>query len=280
MVATPSIETSQGYVTVLAEDRADEIRLTQTYVTALASLPAENAQTSQTFATVLVGTNRLIDTSQTYVTALVAGRVFDPVVRAWTFTLDGHDYYVLRLGNNETLVYDTHSEQWYVWGSGTTNLWKAYNGCNWLGVNNFTATYGSNVVVGDDANGSIYLLNPENDTDDDSVEGAGKARSFERIVQGQVTVNGYDAVPCYGFQLEGSIGSLDIETLNTVNLKISDDRGNTYTDLGDISITQSDYAARVHWRSLGKMTTPGRLFQITDFGALRRIDALAMDDGE
>jgi hypothetical protein len=52
---------------------------------------------------------------QADVLAYVRGRIQNPKLRAWTFTLDGHDFYVLRLGMDLTLVYDVYSEQWMDW---------------------------------------------------------------------------------------------------------------------------------------------------------------------
>jgi hypothetical protein len=52
---------------------------------------------------------------QADVLAYVRGRIQNPKMRAWTFTLDGHDFYVLRLGMDLTLVYDVSSEQWVDW---------------------------------------------------------------------------------------------------------------------------------------------------------------------
>jgi hypothetical protein len=188
--------------------------------------------------------------------------------------LDGHDFYVLRLGNDGTLVYDVASEQWCVWGSDESQLWRAYNGTNWIEADNQASVFGSNVIVGDDGNGSLYFLNPLSDTDDDAVEGPVIQRPYKRIVQGQITTKGYSSKRVYDVVLEGSIGSATDANLVTVNLSFSDDRGNTYTDAGDITLTPDDYSVRAHWRSLGSMNMPGRLFRVTDRGSLRRIDYL------
>src|SRR3546814_14617292 len=98
----------------------------------VANFPTESIENSQDFVLVVSsGATPSIQLSQSWVTVVARGRVDDPKVRAWTFTLDGHDYYVLRAGNIETLVYDTHNGQWYVWSSFDSDLWKAFNGTNW-----------------------------------------------------------------------------------------------------------------------------------------------------
>jgi hypothetical protein len=245
--------------------------VSQGQVLAIAAFPTPRMDTSQAGVLTALGANLTTDVSQGQVVFAALGRVYDPSVRAWTFTLDGHDFYVLRLGNQKTLVYDTASGAWYVWGSGTDDLWRAYNGCNWLAGDKFAAGYGSNVVVGDDGNGSLYFLNPDQDTDDDAIF-SGVKRSFERIVQGFLTTKGYDAVPCYAVELQGSVGDLNDALDTSIKLEISDDRAATYVDCGTVSPTAT--SDRVSWRSLGSMFNPGRLFKITDYGALRRIDSL------
>ena len=131
--------------------------------------------------------------------------------------------------------------------------------------------------MGDDGNGALYFLSPDDDYDDDALVGNTTARSFRRQATGQVVVKpGYAAAPCFGVQLFGSIGS-GLEDGMEVSLEVSDDRGFTYTDMGAVSLDAGDYNARVHWRSLGSMSAPGRLFKITDEGALKRIDSAEMD---
>lgn len=251
--------------------------ISQTRVFALGNYPTEFVRGSQTRLNVLASKPTPVRVFSSRVFALGAGRVNDPNIRAWTFTLDGHDFYVLRLGNRETLLYDVYSEQWCVWGSGTSDLWKAYTGSNWIDSASQSLVNGSAVIVGDDGNGSIYFLNPDGDTDDDSVFGASLPRSFIREAQGIVNQKGYDRMPCFGVQLLGSIGDTDNALLSNVTLSYSDDRGESYVDAGTIALTPGDTEDRLYWRSLGSIRSPGRLFKITDDGALKRIDSLDMD---
>jgi hypothetical protein len=216
--------------------------------------------------------------SQMFVLAAVRGRVVDPAIRAWTFTQDGHDFYVLRLGDAETLVYDTATGMWSVYGSGDGDPWRGYTGKNWQGGRRLALNW-SDVVVGDHGNGALYFLSPDDDDDDDRAQGEDMPRPFKREVTGQVIVKpGYFSAPCFGVQLFGSIGS-NVDSALTVNLSVSDDRGFTYDDMGDLTMDAGEYTARLHWPSLGSMVAPGRLFRITDDGALKRIDSLEMDDG-
>jgi hypothetical protein len=257
-----------------------DIRASQAVILAAGAYPADGVKVSQALALAALEDGMSIRVSQALVLIAARGRVNDPQVRAWTFTLDGHDFYVLRLGNRETLIYDTYSESWYVWGSGDGDLWRAYNGANWLGGMTQGGGYGSNIVVGDDGNGSLYFLDPDGEVDDDSLLGADSPRPYQRVVQGQAVTKGYQSERCYGIQLQGSIGDVDDDTYTDVTLEVSDDQGGTYIDCGTISITPDDDNARLNWRSLGSIRSPGRLFKITDYGALTRIDSIDMDDGE
>lgn len=264
---------SQLFVRSFDEPTPDA-RVSQSVVRSVFNYPAEYSRISQTFVRVFDEPTPQLRVSQLFVRVLIKGRVDEPTIRAWTFTQDGHDFYVLRLGSASTLVYDTHSQQWSVYGSGTGNPWRAYTGRNWIGGRKLALPW-SDVIVGDDGTGAIYFLSPDDDVDDDSITGADTPRPFRRRLTGQVIVKpGYFSAPCFGVQLFGSIGS----GIGTVNLAVSDDRGFNYDDMGDLSIDAEDYSARLNWLSLGSMTAPGRLFRITDTGALKRVDGLEMDD--
>lgn len=265
---------SQARVRSLDEPTPDG-RVSQARVRSVFNYPADALRVSQVFLRSFDEPTPMLRSSQMRVRAIIKGRVDEPRIRAWTFTLDGHDFYVLRLGSSgATLVYDTHSLQWSVYGSGTGNPWRAYTGRNWQGGRKHALPW-SDVIVGDDGNGALYFLSPDDDTDDDSIMGNETPRPFRRRLTGQIVVKpGYVSAPCFGVQIFGSIGSRE----GTVNLSVSDDRGYNYDDMGDITIADDDYAARLNWLSLGSMDAPGRLFRITDTGSLKRIDSLEMDD--
>lgn len=278
MALTPTIENSQAFVFSITGGATGSEQLSQAFVLAVANFPTESIENSQDFVLVVTeGATHNIELSQAWVTVVARGRVDDPKVRAWTFTLDGHDYYVLRAGNIETLVYDTHNGQWYVWSSFDTDLWKAFNGTNWINSGGLPEEFGSNIVVGDDANGALYFLDPEQFTDDDALAGDTNPKTFTREFQGQVTKRGYDYEKVFSVELLGSIGQMDVSTLTDVTLSYSDDRGLSYVDAGTITIPNNDTSKRVDWRSLGSFTLPGRMFKVTDTGALHRIDNLTIE---
>lgn len=202
--------------------------------------------------------------------------------RCWTATLDGHDFYFLRVGDVETLVYDEHSQQWYVWGSGDTDLWNVKDGINWIGGNDLATGHGSNIVVGSDTTGTLFFLNPEGLDDASADVGSEETETFLREISAEYPVRGYNLTPCYGLELFGSVGDVpEVSAIDPTNvtLEVSDNRGNTYTDCGTVSVPVQSYDTRVMWRSLGSMKGPGRLFRISDYGALHRIDYLEMMGG-
>lgn len=271
------LHVSQGYA--LAVVAGNTASVSQGYVLGIVNEPALQLDISNANVDAVVVNEQTLSVSQSYVLAIVRGRVADPKVRLWTFTLDNHDYVVIRLGESETYIYDTLSKQWYVWGSGNTSVWKAHTGSNWLAGYAHANDYGSNIVVGDDVNGALYFLDPDSSLDDHNEDGDETPVPFQRVVQGQIKVKGYDVFPCYGVHLMGSIGKIEEVDDTTVGLETSDDQGVNYTNRGTVDIPEAEYSTRVHWRSLGSIKLPGRLFKLTDYGVLKRIDSLDMEDG-
>lgn len=268
---------SQANSLVLAGAVSDQVRTPQVATFALGSFPAEAVRSSDATTLALVERQTETRSPQLATLVLARGAVFDPSVRAWTFTLDGHDFYVLRLGNAETLVYDMTTDQWYKWANSNNDLWNVNDGTNWIQGQRPGARFGgSNVLVGSDANGALYFLDPEKDTDDSPL-GDGTEFPFTRYVIGQVPLRGYDRASVYELQLIGSTGQLSNTSLTAITLSYSDDRGDNFTAAGTVNIPNGDYDARATWRSLGSFASPGRIFRIEDNGALRRIDSLTMN---
>lgn len=285
MASSPTVFASQFDVGgVFAIAAASNLQASQFDALTVFNIPSARIDASQ-FDTLVIderqGDTATMQVSQFDAVAVLRGSVDDPTVRAWTFTLDGHDFYVLKLGNVETLVYDVFAEQWYIWGTSDTNRWRAFTGHNWLGGRRQAEEYGSNIIVGDESNGALYFLNPLEVTDDDAVSGADYPRPFLREVMGQIAMRGYDVKSCYSVSLMGAIGETADPTLTAITLFVSDNDGHNYTQYATIDVTPGDYPARVDWTSgLGSFDAPGRLFLIQDRGALQRIDWLDMATDE
>jgi hypothetical protein len=258
--------------------------VTQLDTTVVFNVPSDEVRVAQADVLVSSLTTSNVQVSQADVVVVYKSRVEDPKVRAWTFTLDGHEFYVLSLGIRETLVYDVSTGEWYTWGTGEQQLWRAKIGINWTGTGALPGLYGSNVLVGDDSTGALYFLSPDADEDEDALEGATILRPFRRRLTAQYVIGaGYAAVPCFGVQAFGSIGETTVlQDLDKrgVTLEISDDRGDTWLDVGTLEPPLGDFAFRLNWQSLGVMQVPGRLFRLEDHGALKRIDDFELEDGE
>lgn len=255
-------------------------KTSQTAVLSAANFPAVGGKASQ--AAVITGNDAKgynARITQTAVLVAARGQIADPYVRVWGYEMDAHRVVVWRLPNpvGKTLVYDMQTRQFSIFGSYDTDIWKAFTGTNWVGGEKFAGIYGSNVLVGDDANGSFYFLDPTRFTDDDPIYGSATQRNFLREVTGQVLTKDRNYMPCFGVRVEGSIGEQDgYVTLTDVTLSTSDDKGHTYDNQGTIGLTADDYTAWCEWGALGSFPPPGRLFKISDYGALQRIDAVEM----
>lgn len=206
------------------------------------------------------------------------GRIDNPKVRAWAFTLDGHDFYVLRLGDSFTFVYDVYSEQWMDWTSDGLEFWRPNIGMNWIGGQVFATAYGSDVIVGDDVHGLIYFLDPEQPYDQAALDySPEQERYFERITMGQVPMRGREVLPCYSVWLTTDMGNPAYVGAG-VTLYTSDDGGETFDDHGLVTVTPDEFTPELSWYSLGQIGAPGRLFKIVDDGAIMRIDGLEMNE--
>ena len=194
-------------------------------------------------------------------------------VRAFPFSLDGHDYYVLHLGQQSTVVYDLTTGQWAEWGSPDLPYWRLNYGFNWLSMPGSAYTSGntSNALCGDFLNGQLWTLKPEQGYDEDLM--TGEAIPFTRRVVGGVPMRLRETQKVGAAYVTASIGVPSL-TGAEITLRTSDDNGYTWTDHGTITATADDYDQEYVWRSLGLIKAPGRIFEITDTGATVRIDGL------
>jgi len=276
VVATAGIRSSGAYVTSVTKT-SNAIRASQAFARVVFNFPSAGVRASGAYVTVLAKTSNTIRSSAAYVTVVVRGRIANPNLRAWTYTMDGHDFYVLRLGDFTTLVYDTFSKQWAEWTGSDLPFWRAHVGMNWIGGQVFSDTYGSNIVAGDDTWGLLWFLDPDLPWDQhpDATNGT-QQLPFDRQVTGQITTRGRTSIPCYAVFLAGdNYGLTAIDFTPGVTLETSDDDGRTFDNQGTLTV-QPDYT--YEWLSLGQIEAPGRLFRITDNGVFARIDGMDMND--
>ena len=269
MTAAVSVNVTQGGVNVVA----------------FTSTGASSTDITQAGFNAVVRANTDVRVTQSGWNVVVAESSAVPQSKVWTTTIDGHDLVFYQLPT-ETLVYDFAVGKWYVWGSGTSALWKAQIGTNWnanIGtiLNSLDNVNGQNIIptiVGDSTNGVLWFLDPDKTDDDNNTDGTTTV-TYQRLAHGLIPLHGHARVPCYGVQVTGSLSKVTDATTQTVTLSTSDDAGASYDSQGAQTLVSTQLQARLEWRSLGSMTPPGRLFRVEDYGGLYRIDGLDMTDG-
>jgi hypothetical protein len=262
--------------TVRSLTEGDKANVSQLAVRSVYGFPSEAARVSQFIIRSLDEPTPPARVSQLLVRAIIRGRIENPTVRAWTFNLDGHDFYVLRLGDTQTLVYDTYSKQWMDWADLGSGTWRANYGMNWLGGQALAIGYGSDVVAGDDNLGLLWFLSPEQPFDGNA-DVTGDPIYFDRITMGQLAMTGRQVLPCYAAWLTTDMGDPAYDGAG-VTMEISDDAGVSFFDAGTVTVTLGAARPELSWYSLGQIQAPGRLFKITDDGAIARIDSMEMND--
>lgn len=272
-ITVPSV---RGLVTLRAASEGIESSLTRGL--AVFNFPSEGISSSQIRITSTNRVNGPMETSFVTSLAVSRGRVYNPKLRAWTYTLDGHDYYILRLGDDTTFVYDITTQQWSRFTSQEYEFWRPNVGSNWTDAMSLANEYGSNVVVGDDTYGVLWFLNPDQGYDDDVNQAIETPKRFPRVATGQIPAKNREYLPIYEVFLTGSNGWPALSA-SSVELKYSDDAGNTYVSAGSVEVEDDNYNQDITWKSLGRFSYPGRLFRIEDDGALARIDGLDVNHG-
>lgn len=193
------------------------------------------------------------------------------------FSLDGHDFYVLRLGANGTLVYDLTTGSWSQWDSAGRTVWRVNSGFNWSSVlgsldPNAPST---NIILGDDTFSTLWTLSTEQYADDGPFAGD-DPQQFTRAAMGGIPLRSRQSVRCNAVTLTASTGDPSMVT-TTITLRYSDDNGQTYANAGTVVVQSNDFTREIRWRSLGLMRAPGRIFEIIDSGTSVRLDGLDVD---
>lgn len=279
MAQTPNINAPQAGILAAVREIAPSILLPQAQIMVPYNIPADNINvTYSDFNIAYRRTAQQMPITQATIMAVVRGKIDNPKITAWTYTLDGHDYYILKLGTyNKTLVYDLTTGTWSWWSSLEDDRWRASTGMNWRSADKIPFNYGSNVIVGDDSYGVLWVLDPEKGMDDDLLEDDLEI-PYPRVATGQITTKDRNFIPIYEVDLSCSLGNPSY-TLNSVKLEYSDDQGRTYTVADDIKqAVAGNYDQEFTWYSLGLVRAPGRLFRISDDGAFARIDTLTVNE--
>lgn len=279
MALTPEIRSTQARAFLADSGAAPQVNITQARSFAAINFPTVEMRITQARVMAAETASNEIWASQARLLVAVRGRPDNPRIRDWTFSLDGHDFYVLRLGDDETLVYDVSAQAWYDWADRDNPFWRANVGTTWLGAAAQAQTFGSSVIVGDDNYGLLWFLDPTLPYDQNPDDLASEQQIyFERVVMGQMVVSGRSAIPVYTAFLTADLGDPAFVGAS-VTLYTSDDTGKTFDDHGTVTVTPGEYSPELTWYSLGQAEAPGRLFKIIDNGAVTRIDGLQLDVG-
>jgi hypothetical protein len=176
--------------------------------------------------------------------------------RAWTYTQDGHTFYVLDLAAEGTWVYDLSSKQWSQFQTTGFGQWDFQAGIQW-NVNR--------VVGGDLSTTDMWELVPSATQDHDG------ALDIVHLVTGGVQTRSRVFNSVEAVRLSGSTGTIGSPTSSVMNLRFSDDNGKTWSAYYPITVT-AGVEGEVEWRSLGAFDAPGRIFEVSDSGGMVRID--------
>lgn len=181
---------------------------------------------------------------------------------AWSFILDGHKYYVLRLGDLATVVYDFTTGQWSRWETAGYTFFNASYGQMW-----------NDIIV---AAGATFPTLWEIATDAVIDEGF---RTISREATAIIPANlrqftSMDALYLTASSGYNSVPDASVEA--TLTLDFSDDRGNTWTAFvdGEITMNADDFTQEFAWLSLGSFTAPGRILRVRDTGGPITIESL------
>lgn len=278
-MATPEIQAPQAF-TQAVTGITNTLNVSQGFTYAILNYPAVSIASSNAFVNVVLTNPAQTEVSQALIYAIARGRIANPRLKAWKFKLDKHQFYVLRLGENKTLVVDIETGQWAWWASPQRVTWKANSGINWISSGSVAYNYGSNIVVGDDSIGALWVLNPKQGYDTTMTD---EIVPFFRRATAQIVSKGRNFVPVYDVFLTGTSGEPAFSGAE-VSLRYSDDGARTFIETPAIVVKENDFVQEFAWRSLGRIQAPGRIFQIEDNGAFARIDRLDVNwlqsDGE
>lgn len=176
--------------------------------------------------------------------------------RAWGFTLDGHTFYVLDLGAEGTFLYDITTGEWSNWVTAGFVQWDVANGVMW----------DKRVVGGDLASGQVWEARNSQLTDNGT--------DIAHTVTGKLETRSRVFLSVDALRLSGSFGEIGDPSSTTINMRFSDDDGQTFSAMFPLTMAAGNTTGELAWRSMGSFCAPGRVFEISDTGGLVRIDGL------
>jgi hypothetical protein len=141
---------------------------------------------------------------------LISDAGFD-ALRAWVFTLQGHTFYCLTIGDDQgTFVYDVENQNWAQWKTRQRETWRAHLG---------TMGPEQTVIAGDDTTGDLWQLDLTQSNDNGEL--------IVRELTGGLPIIG-PPQPCYNFSMLVATGRAPLtgNALDAVvEVRWSDDGG-------------------------------------------------------
>lgn len=195
------------------------------------------------------------------VVVIAAEGVIPPLPEArssFAFYLDGHFFYGIHVEGQGTFVLDRTTNQWAQYASGSLELWNARYHIKWNDT-----FYASSLT-----DNSVVSIDPDSVLDD-------SFRVNEFTVTGRLESQSRRWIANADAQLFGSIGLRG----GAVNLSFSDNEGDTFSPDRTVNMAANARDANIIFYNLGSIRAPGRIYKITDEGALRRIQSLKVQLG-
>lgn len=180
-------------------------------------------------------------------------------LRAWYFTADGHQFYVLTLGSSGTWVYDLAGggDQWTTFESLGYDYWRAQLGCQ----------VGDVTLAGDNLEAKVWRLDQTRRTDGDDTFTV----KFCAMVEGAEV-----PIPCANVALLCDLGDVPREgqgSAPVISMRFSDNRGKTFGRPLErpLGVT-GDFTAIPKWNGLGDIPPLlGRIFEFSVSDPVGRI---------
>jgi len=232
-------------------------------------------------------------------------------IRGWSLYVNDHVFYVLNLGTqNETFAFDITTETWTTWSNITNPLFPDLPNTilRQHGGKMVTTPNATKMLVIDIASGIIWTVSEDYKYDDLT---STEYEPIKCIVTAGLPQRMRESSPCNEVYLTGAMGNPSVYRLDTyivtenedfivdsarrafismtsyipdvfddhpeyfsILLEYSDDNGRTWVSAGGFPVNFQDYTQEIAWRSLGQINAPGRLFRVTDYNLLPRIDGL------
>lgn len=180
-------------------------------------------------------------------------------INSFQYDIDGHIFYGIHVRGKGTFIFDQSTGQWTQFKSGSLLYWNTQFHLKWDGE-----YYAASLI-----DNQIVRVDPDSILDDGF-------RTNEFVVTARLEYKSRQYVPNSEVQLFGSIGLRG----GDVELRYSDDDGHSFTDYRVVNVPENARANSVMFYNLGSVRQPGRIYEVRDYGTIRRIQSLNAKIGD